>query len=153
MSPHRVTDPAPLGLPHFPAADDAVRRWAALAPDRTALVDDASGAPVSYAALHAASDAWAAELRARGIADGHRVALLAGTHPACVALLHGCLRVGAALVPLNWRLSAEEMARVLADARPSLLVTEPRHDAAADAAVARGAALGSPALARCALDA
>jgi fatty-acyl-CoA synthase len=65
---------------------------------------------------------------------GDRVALLAGTRAECVALFYGCLRVGAALVPLNWRLSASELARVLDDARPTLLVVEPRFDALSTAA-------------------
>ena len=90
-------------------------------------------------------------LRASGVQAGDRVALLAGTRAECVALFHGCLRVGAVLVPLNWRLSAPELARVLADARPSVLVCEPRHDALAARALA--AEVVAPGIATLRLDA
>ena len=105
--------------PPFPAADDAVRRWATLAPARTALVTD-------YAALDREGDAWGRVLAECGVGAGDRVALLAGTAPACVALFVACLRLRAMLVPLNWRLAPPELARVLADARPAVLVTDAR---------------------------
>jgi fatty-acyl-CoA synthase len=115
-------------FPHFPHDVDAVRRWALLAPDRVALIDDGQERRLTYAALDAQARAWAHVLLAAGVSTGERVALLAGTRAECVALFYGCLRIGAVLVPLNWRLSAPELARVLIDARPTVLVTEPRHD-------------------------
>ena len=124
-----VVPPAPVAWPHFPDADDAVRRWGTLTPGRAALIDETHGSRTTYAELDAAADAWAHVLNARGVHAGDRVALLAGTRTECVALFYGCLRVGAALVPLNWRLAAPELARVLEDARPLLLVVEPRFDA------------------------
>ena len=130
---------APLpraGWPHFPDADDAVRRWATLTPGRTALIDETDARRLTYAALDAAADAWAHVLRTQGVQPGDRVALLAGTRAECVALFHGCVRIGAALVPLNWRLAAPELARVLDDARPTLLVVDPRFDALVTAAQA-----------------
>jgi fatty-acyl-CoA synthase len=128
------------GLPPFPAFPDdvdVVRRWASLAPARVALIDDTHGARLTYAALDARALAWAHVLRTSGVAAGDRVALLAGTRAECVALFYGCLRLGAVLVPLNWRLSAPELARVLVDARPVALVTESRHDALATRALAQ----------------
>jgi fatty-acyl-CoA synthase len=126
-----------VAWPRFPESDDAVRRWATLTPGRTALIDETHGSRMTYAALDTASDGWAHVLGESGVHAGDRVALLAGTRAECVALFHGCLRIGAALVPLNWRLAAPELARVLADARPALLVVEPRFDALlADARVA-----------------
>ncbi|MGZ8412741.1 MAG: class I adenylate-forming enzyme family protein [Gemmatirosa sp.] len=118
-------------FPDFPHDVDAVRRWAALAPSRVALIDDTHGARLTYAVLDARAQAWAHLLQTSGIRPGDRVALLAGTRAECVALYYGCLRLGAVLVPLNWRLAAPELARVLSDARPSALVTEARHEALA----------------------
>ncbi|GLC27718.1 class I adenylate-forming enzyme family protein [Roseisolibacter agri] len=123
-------------FPQFPDDVDAVRRWARLAPSRVALVDDTHGARLTYAALDAASWAWAHVLRAAGVTTGDRVALLAGTRAECVALFYGCLRLGAVLVPLNWRLAPSELARVLADARPMVLVCDARHDTLAARALA-----------------
>ena len=143
-----MTAEPPSPFPGFPARDDAVRRWASADPARTALVEhDAADAAWSYARLDRRADGWARALAAAGVGVGDRVALLAGTRAECVALFHGCLRVGAALVPLNWRLTPAELARVLGDARPAATVVEARHArlagdalALADAGPARGAA-------------
>jgi fatty-acyl-CoA synthase len=140
--------------PTFPAADDAVRRWAALAPARAALVEhDAADGRWTYARLDGRADARRDALAAAGVGAGDRVALLAGTRAECVALFHGCLRRGAVLVPLNWRLAPGELARVLADARPALLVAEGRHAALADRALAHPDAAPAQGVRRLALDA
>jgi fatty-acyl-CoA synthase len=68
------------------------------------------------------------------VARGDRVAALCGNRQEMVALFGATLRVGAVLVPLNWRLAAPELARVLADASPSLVVGDARFRAAAEAA-------------------
>ncbi len=141
-------------FPAFPARDDAVRRWALLAPARTALVEHDAAAPAwTYAALDRRADGWARALAAAGVGPGARVALLAGTRAECVALFYGCLRAGAALVPLNWRLTPGELAGVLGDALPAALVVEPRHAALAAAALALPAAAPARAAAAVAFDA
>ena len=40
-----------------------------------------------------------------GIGRGDRVAILAANHPDYLVLLYACARLGAMLVPLNWRLA------------------------------------------------
>ena len=110
----------------FPARWDSVRWWARLDPQRIALVDRARDARISYAALDQAADRWAALLAEQGVGAGDRVALACGTRTEAVALLFACGRLGALLVPLNWRLAAAELAPVLADAAPALLIGEAR---------------------------
>ena len=51
-----------------------------------------------------------------------RVAWLGHNQAEQILLLFACARAGLALVPLNWRLSTAELARILADAGPGLLV-------------------------------
>ena len=46
-------------------------------------------------------------------------------HPEMLALLFACARLGAILLPLNWRLAAPEHARILADAEPRWCSYEP----------------------------
>ena len=124
-----MTHPLP-----FPRRPDPLRFWRRVAPARTALVDRARGERLSYAQLDAAADRWAGVLRARGIGRGGIVAALAGNRREVAELFFACGRVGAALLPLNWRLSAAELAYVLADARPDVLVGEARfRDRAGDA--------------------
>jgi fatty-acyl-CoA synthase len=115
---------------------DPVRSWARLAPHRAAVVDRATGGRVSYAELDREAERWAELLHGRGVRPGDRVAVLAGNRSEQVALLFACVRVGAALVPLNWRLPAAELAPVLADARPVLLLVERRLRDIADRALA-----------------
>jgi fatty-acyl-CoA synthase len=116
-----MTHPLP-----FPRRPDPLRYWRRMAPDRTALVDRARGTRWTYAEFDAAADRWAGVLRARGIGRGSIVAVLAGNRAEVPALFYACGRIGAALLPLNWRLSPAELAPIVADARPDLLVGEAR---------------------------
>ncbi|MBU6365163.1 MAG: AMP-binding protein [Gemmatimonadetes bacterium] len=127
----------------FPARFDPVAWWSRVDGDRVALVDGATDATITYRALDAEADRWLALLRAEGVAPGDRVAILAQNRPAFVPLFVACARAAAALVPLNWRLAAPELGRVLADAAPRLLLGEGAFRATAEAAVAHADALGT----------
>ena len=112
---------------------DPVRWWARVTPDHVALVDRARGARLSYAALDDLAGRWAALLIATGAQCGDRVAALSPNRHELVALYLACGRIGAALVPLNWRLAPPELARVFADARVTLIVGEARFRGAHEA--------------------
>ena len=120
--------------PLFPARPDVVSWWARVRPARVALVDRKRDARLTYAELDAASERWAAALHALGVARGDRVAVLAGNRAELLPLFGGCLRIGAVLLPLNWRLAAPELSLVLADAAPLVLVGEGRFRAVAERA-------------------
>lgn len=64
----------------------------------------------------------AAGLVAAGVNKGDRLAILAPNCLAHVELLGAAAYLGAILVPLNWRLSAEELAYVIEDVSPRVLV-------------------------------
>ena len=136
-----------LGAAAFPSHADPFRFWARIAPRRIALVDRTRDRRYDYAALDAAADRWAALLRSAGVGRGDQVAAISGNRMELVVLLYACMRAGAALVPLNWRLAAPELAPILADARPALLLGEERYRAVAESALA-DAARTAPALAR-----
>lgn len=121
--------------PHFPPRPDPLRFWSGMAPERVALVDRARGTRWTYAELDARAGRWAALLRGMGMGRGSLVAVLAGNRVETVELLFACGRIGAALLPLNWRLPAPELGPVLADARPSVLLGEGRFRALAEAAL------------------
>ncbi len=61
-------------------------------------------------------DAAEQRLAAQGVGHGHIVAWLAWNTLEMVALLLACERVGAVLLPLNWRLAAAELAHILTHA-------------------------------------
>lgn len=111
---------------HRSAADLSLARWlpdrAALTPDRVAI--DFGGRLITYAELAGAATARAIALAAAGLGRGDRVATLARNCPEQVALFFACAMAGFVLVPLNWRLTAAELAYQLGDADPSVLLTD-----------------------------
>lgn len=128
-----------MPFPTFPASSDLIGWWARLSPERVAVVDRSRGGRHTFAELDAAAERWARTLAMLGVRAGDRVATLSGNRVDVIALYFGSARLGAMLVPLNWRLAAVELARVIADAAPRVLVGEGRHRALGEAAVARAA--------------
>jgi fatty-acyl-CoA synthase len=102
---------------------DLIARNAAFTPDKTALRFE--GEALSYAAFAARIAAVAAGLAAQcGVGKGDRVAILSLNRPDYLVLLYACARLGAMLVPMNWRLAVAEQRFILADAAPKVLVLE-----------------------------
>ena len=102
---------------------DLIARNAAFTPDRPALVFE--GETLSYRAFHDRIERAAHGLKAAfGISRGDRVAILSLNRPDYLVLLYACARLGAMLVPLNWRLAAAELTFILSDASPKLLLLE-----------------------------
>jgi fatty-acyl-CoA synthase len=100
-----------------------IERHAAFTPQRTALRFD--GADLTYADFAERIDRGAAILAELGVGNGDRVAFLGLNNPISLVLLFACARLGAMLVPLNWRLAPPEHAWMLADCTPRVLVVEP----------------------------
>ena len=59
-----------------------------------------------------------------GVNRGDRVAILSLNRPDYLVLLYACARLGAMLVPLNWRLAVAEQLFILSDASVKVLVLE-----------------------------
>jgi len=120
-----------------------VGRWtqqrACIGPRDLALVD--ADRSLDYRALHERTGRCAALLAARGVGRGDRVAILLGNRTAYLELVFAAARIGAIAVPINARLTAPEISRLLADCTPRLLFHEPR---LAEVAAASLAALAEP---------
>ena len=102
---------------------DAVARHAHAIPDRLACMDLVSGRRLTYAALDRRIDRCAAWLEERlETPAGERVAMLARNGADVLVVQYACNRIGAIFAPLNWRLPAPELAVLLADAAPRLLI-------------------------------
>jgi len=84
-----------------------------------------------------------AALRRRGVRAGHTVAWLGLNHPRQLALLLACHRLGARLLPLNWRLAGLELSLIVQHAGVQHLLHD-AHFAELAAAVAELAALPRP---------
>src|SRR6185437_7919677 len=59
-----------------------------------------------------------------GVNRGDRVAILSLNQPDYLVLLYACARLGAMLVPLNWRLAVAEQLFILSDASVKVLALE-----------------------------
>ena len=112
-----------------------IARHAAQTPIRVALHFE--GVDISYAALWQRITLAAGQLRASGVKSGDRVAWLGLNHPDVLVLLFALARMGAILLPLNYRLAALEHAAILAHAGVSLLVADTAHDEAAASLMAQ----------------
>ena len=100
-----------------------IERNAAFAPDKPALHFE--GTTISYAAVAARIEQAARALKSElGISRGDRVAILSLNRPDYLVLLYACARLGAILVPLNWRLAVAEQLFILSDAAARVLVLE-----------------------------
>jgi fatty-acyl-CoA synthase len=99
-----------------------LERLAMLWPQREALIDPEGGARYSYLDLQTRSTAVALGLSRRGVGHGDRVAALMHSGVGMVDLFFACGRLGAIFVPLNWRLSGREIARLMEDVEPRLCI-------------------------------
>jgi fatty-acyl-CoA synthase len=100
-----------------------IARNAAFTPEKPALIFE--GETLSYAAFHARIERTARALKAEfGVSRGDRVAILSLNRPDYLVMLYACARLGAMLVPLNWRLAVAEQLFILSDAAVKMLVLE-----------------------------
>ncbi|MBX3540160.1 MAG: long-chain-fatty-acid--CoA ligase [Chelatococcus sp.] len=102
---------------------DLIDRNAAFTPDKVAIRFE--GATFTYRALSQRIAATARALKSHcGVGRGDRVAILAANHPDYLVLLYACARLGAMLVPINWRLAVPEQLFILTDASVKVLFVE-----------------------------
>src|SRR4051812_37196050 len=102
---------------------DLIARNAAFSPHKPALIFE--GEVFSYRAFFKRIETTAHALKAEfGVGRGDRVAILSLNRPDYLVLLYACARLGAMLVPLNWRLAAAEQMFILSDAGVKVLLLE-----------------------------
>jgi fatty-acyl-CoA synthase len=106
-----------MGVGDWPA------KWAIFAPERPALEDLYTGKRYTYGELNRVCGRLAHTLATSyGVRRGDRVGWLARTRAEFFVLYFATARIGAILVSLNWRLSAEELRPLLAHSDPTVLV-------------------------------
>jgi acyl-CoA synthetase (AMP-forming)/AMP-acid ligase II len=93
--------------------------------DATTVAVYTTSEEVTRAELRARAEALTALLRDRGLRPGQAVGVMLPNGPDIVAALFGIWFAGGVYVPLNPRLSADELAHVVAEDRPAAIVTQP----------------------------
>ncbi len=107
-------------------ASELLSNRARLTPGREALLDWQTGRRHTYAELNTRANQAANFLREQfGVQKGERVAILAHNSIAYVDLLFGLGKLGAIFAPLNWRLTGRELAFILNDSQPRVLLVGP----------------------------
>ena len=105
---------------------DWIARHAERTPDKTALVDAHSRRTFTYAAFNERANRFAHFLRHElGVRRGDRVSILAQNSSDYYEILFACGKMGAILNTLNWRLAVPELAYILEDCAPRVLIYEP----------------------------
>lgn len=101
---------------------DITAKRAALTPNRVAFEDALTGRTLTYAKLEDRCARAAAVLASRGVEREDRVAILCRNRIEFFEIMFACAKLGAVLVPLNWRSPASELSALLQDCTPKLLV-------------------------------
>lgn len=102
---------------------DRIERNARLHAQRTAYVAD--DLRITHAEYAERVRRLAAGLAAAGVNTGDRIAIVAHNGALYLDLFGAAARLGAIVVPVNWRLSADEVAYVLADTTPRVVIVAP----------------------------
>lgn len=100
---------------------DPIALHARLRPEALACVDLTSQRQWSYRAFDRSINQLAGALRAIGIEAGDRVAVHGKNTAWQTILQQALMRLGALHVPLNWRLSLNELALLIEDCAPKLI--------------------------------
>lgn len=107
---------------------DLIGRWGKASPDKEALFDTIENRRYSYGQLAQEINKMAHFLKEDlGIVKGDRVACLALNRADTIVLFFGLGKLGAALVPLNFRLAKNEFVYFLEDASPRAIFFDREH--------------------------
>ncbi len=110
--------------------NDFLRRAELVYPDRTAIVDEpdqpaASWGSITYREMATRARAIAAGLDALGIGTGERVAMVSQNSARLLTALFGVSGSGRVLVPINFRLAAEEVRYIVGHSGARVLLVDP----------------------------
>jgi acyl-CoA synthetase (AMP-forming)/AMP-acid ligase II len=110
-----------------------LERAALVYPNRVAVVDEASTpgsfGSVSYGELHQRARGMAAALDDLGVAHGERVAIVSPNAARFVTAFYGVSGFGRVLVPVNFRLNAEEVGYIVEHSGATVLLLDPELEA------------------------
>lgn len=115
--------------------NDFLRRAELIYPQRPAIVDEPnqpaeSWATITYEEMAARARAQAAALDAMDLAAGERVAIVSHNSARLLTALFGVSGSGRVLVPINFRLVAEEVKYIVAHSGARVLMVDPELDEA-----------------------
>jgi acyl-CoA synthetase (AMP-forming)/AMP-acid ligase II len=99
-----------------------IKRNARVMGDRVALIS--GDKRISYGEFLEKVDSVACGLSGVGLMRGDRIAVLALNNLEYIYLYGAAAKIGAIVVPINWRLSSEEVEYVMSDASPKIIFVD-----------------------------
>jgi acyl-CoA synthetase (AMP-forming)/AMP-acid ligase II len=116
-----------------------LKKRALMHPQKEALVDVEQGERLTYEQYNRGANRAANAIRGLGVKPGDRVALLLGNGSRYMELFFALAKLGAVCVPLNCRLTPDELAFILEDSgAETLIYGDAFREAAADLFPGRG---------------
>ncbi len=102
---------------------DWLKKWSQYAPKTTAVVDGDTGREFTYRELYDISQKGADLLSTKfHISRGDRVAIISTNELEYIFLLFATKRLGAILVPINFRLTQREVEHIVSDCGPKIIL-------------------------------
>jgi acyl-CoA synthetase (AMP-forming)/AMP-acid ligase II len=99
---------------------ELLTKRALITPDREALVCE--NIRVTFLEMNERANRLANAMKNLGVGHGDRVSMLAFNEPEYYDVLFGLGKIGAILVPINYRLAGPEMQFILSDCEPKVMV-------------------------------
>ena len=102
----------------MPVARSYLADFADTLRDKAAVIDDRPGAPVTtwtFAELNGQANRLAHVLLSLGVKPGEKVIWCGPNSPGVLRVIHALPKIGAVMVPLNYRFTADEAAYVIHD--------------------------------------
>ena len=93
--------------------------------DRVFLIDALTGSPMKYREFHELACVLGAELQARGLRRGDRIAVMVPNCCELAVFYFACLYAGATIVPINPSLSVGDVRFILSSCAPHLVLASP----------------------------
>lgn len=113
-------------------AADLLSKRAQLTPHREALLEIETGQRYTYAQLNTRANQFANLMLELGVCKGDRVSILAQNSLIYMDMFYGVGKIGAIFAPLNWRLTLKELAYIVNDLQPKILLVGPEYTALAE---------------------
>ena len=110
-----------MNASHFTLYDMLLRNAANHA-NRVAVFHDQG--QLTFRELCDRVDALATGLAGMGIVKGERICILAQNHLSYLELYGACAKLGLLAYPINWRLTAEEVSRIVERAEPCMMIID-----------------------------
>ena len=104
---------------------DWLKKWSQFTPSRAALIDGDTGEEFTYSQLYDLATKAAHFLKSKyGVKAGDRVLHFSTNETYSFVLYFGLARLGAMLVPINYRLTPREITYLITNSEPAVIVYE-----------------------------